>query len=182
MAKKVKTPVVEGKKKEVETPEETEEVLFGEEDLENSGLREILDKGKDQGFLTYQDILSMLPEDISDPDQVEETIQMLVDIGIEVLESTTTSGGDNSEAAPETIADTRTTLTTVESEVGRTTDPVRLYMREMGTVDLLTREGEIAIAKRIEEGARELLYACCFYPGIVDRILDEYQEVISEDR
>ena len=182
MAKKAKTPVVEVKEKEVEAPEEAEEVLFGEEDLENSGLRELLDKGKDQGFLTYQEINSMLPEDISDPDQVEETIQMLIDVGIEVLESTTTSGGDNSDAAPETIADTRTTLTTVESEVGRTTDPVRLYMREMGTVDLLTREGEIAIAKRIEEGARELLYACCFYPGIVDRILDEYQEVVSEDK
>ena len=182
MAKKAKTPVVEVKEKEVEAPEEAEEVLFGEEDLENSGLRELLDKGKDQGFLTYQEINSMLPEDISDPDQVEETIQMLMDVGIEVLESTTTSGGDNSDAAPETIADTRTTLTTVESEVGRTTDPVRLYMREMGTVDLLTREGEIAIAKRIEEGARELLYACCFYPGIVDRILDEYQEVVSEDK
>ena len=124
----------------------------------------------------------MLPEDISDPDQVEETIQMLMDIGIEVLESTTNASDDNSEAAPETIADTRTTLTTVESEVGRTTDPVRLYMREMGTVDLLTREGEIAIAKRIEEGARELLHACCFYPGIVDRILDEYQEVVAGDR
>ena len=182
MAKKAKTPEVEVKEKEVEAPEEAEEVLFGEEDLENSGLRELLDKGKDQGFLTYQDINSMLPEDISDPDQVEETIQMLMDIGIEVLESTTNSGGDNADAAPETIADTRTTLTTVESEVGRTTDPVRLYMREMGTVDLLTREGEIAIAKRIEEGARELLYACCFYPGIVDRILDEYQEVVSEDK
>ena len=182
MVKKAKTPVVEVKEKEVEAPEEAEEVLFGEEDLENSGLRELLDKGKDQGFLTYQEINSMLPEDISDPDQVEETIQMLMDVGIEVLESTTTSGGDNSDAAPETIADTRTTLTTVESEVGRTTDPVRLYMREMGTVDLLTREGEIAIAKRIEEGARELLYACCFYPGIVDRILDEYQEVVSEDK
>ena len=182
MAKKAKTPVVEVKEKEVEAPEEAEEVLFGEEDLENSGLRELLDKGKDQGFLTYQEINSMLPEDISDPDQVEETIQMLMDIGIEVLESTTTSGGDNADAAPETIADTRTTLTTVESEVGRTTDPVRLYMREMGTVDLLTREGEIAIAKRIEEGARELLFACCFYPGIVDRILDEYQEVVSEDK
>ena len=89
---------------------------------------------------------------------------------------------DNSDSAPETIADTRTTLTTVESEVGRTTDPVRLYMREMGTVDLLTREGEIAIAKRIEEGARELLHACCFYPGIVDRILDEYQEYVAGDR
>ena len=182
MVKKAKTPAVEVKEKEVEAPEEAEEVLFGEEDLENSGLRELLDKGKDQGFLTYQEINSMLPEDISDPDQVEETIQMLMDVGIEVLESTTTSGGDNSDAAPETIADTRTTLTTVESEVGRTTDPVRLYMREMGTVDLLTREGEIAIAKRIEEGARELLYACCFYPGIVDRILDEYQEVVSEDK
>ncbi len=182
MAKKAKTPVVEVKEKEIEAPEESEEVLFGEEDLENSGLRELLDKGKDQGFLTYQDINSMLPEDISDPDQVEETIQMLMDVGIEVLESTTTSGGDNADAAPETIADTRTTLTTVESEVGRTTDPVRLYMREMGTVDLLTREGEIAIAKRIEEGARELLFACCFYPGIVDRILDEYLEVVSEDK
>ena len=182
MARKAKNPHIEIKEKEVEVSEESEEILFGEEDLENSGLRELVDKGKDQGFLTYEDINSMLPEDISDPDQVEETIQMLMDIGIEVLESTSSSSDDNSEAAPETIADTRTTLTTVESEVGRTTDPVRLYMREMGTVDLLTREGEIAIAKRIEEGARELLHACCFYPGIVDRILDEYQEVVSGER
>ncbi len=182
MPRKAKNPPVEVKEKEVEATEDSEEILFGEEDLENSGLRELVDKGKDQGFLTYEDINSMLPEDISDPDQVEETIQMLMDIGIEVLESTTNASDDNSEAAPETIADTRTTLTTVESEVGRTTDPVRLYMREMGTVDLLTREGEIAIAKRIEEGARELLHACCFYPGIVDRILDEYQEVVAGDR
>ena len=182
MARKAKNPPIEVKEKEVEASEESEEILFGEEDLENSGLRELVDKGKDQGFLTYEDINSMLPEDISDPDQVEETIQMLMDIGIEVLESTSTASDDSSESAPETIADTRTTLTTVESEVGRTTDPVRLYMREMGTVDLLTREGEIAIAKRIEEGARELLHACCFYPGIVDRILDEYQEVVAGDR
>ena len=182
MPRKAKKPPVEIKDKEVESAEESEEILFGEEDLENSGLRELVDKGKDQGFLTYEDINSMLPEDISDPDQVEETIQMLMDIGIEVLESTNNASDDNSEAAPETIADTRTTLTTVESEVGRTTDPVRLYMREMGTVDLLTREGEIAIAKRIEEGARELLHACCFYPGIVDRILDEYQEFQAGDR
>ena len=182
MPRKAKNPPVEVKEKEVEATEDSEEILFGEEDLENSGLRELVDKGKDQGFLTYEDINSMLPEDISDSDPVEETIQMLMDIGIEVLESTTNASDDNSEAAPETIADTRTTLTTVESEVGRTTDPVRLYMREMGTVDLLTREGEIAIAKRIEEGARELLHACCFYPGIVDRILDEYQEVVAGDR
>jgi len=182
MPRKAKKPPVEIKDKETETSEASEEALFGEEDLENSGLRELVDKGKDQGFLTYEDINSMLPEDISDPDQVEETIQMLMDIGIEVLESTNNASDDNSDAAPETIADTRTTLTTVESEVGRTTDPVRLYMREMGTVDLLTREGEIAIAKRIEEGARELLHACCFYPGIVDRILEEYQEVVAGDR
>ena len=161
MARKAKNPPVEVKDKDMNAVEDSEEVLFGEEDLENSGL-ELVDKGKDQGFLTYEDINSMLPEDISDPDQVEETIQMLMDIGIEVLESSDGSSEDNSDAAPETIADTRTTLTTVESEVGRTTDPVRLYMREMGTVDLLTREGEIAIAKRIE-GARELLYACCFF-------------------
>ena len=182
MARKAKNPPVESKEKEIEAVEASDEALFGEEDLENSGLRELVDKGKDQGFLTYEDINSMLPEDISDPDQVEETIQMLMDIGIEVLESNNSANDDNSEAAPETIADTRTTLTTVESEVGRTTDPVRLYMREMGTVDLLTREGEIAIAKRIEEGARELLQACCFYPGIVDRILEEYQEVVAGDR
>jgi len=164
----------------VDTSEEQEVAIFSEEDLENSGLRELVDKGKEQGFLTYEEINAMLPEDISDPDQVEETIQMLIDIGIEVQERP--QGETDDGAAPETVPDTRTTLTTVESEIGRTTDPVRLYMREMGTVDLLTREGEIAIAKRIEEGYRELLAACCFYPGIVDKILDDYQEVLNEEK
>ncbi|MCH2263398.1 MAG: RNA polymerase sigma factor RpoD [SAR86 cluster bacterium] len=154
---------------------------MSEEDLENSGLRELVDKGKEQGFLTYEDINSMLPEDISDPDQVEETIQMLINIGVEVQERRQGVEGEE-ETAPETVPDTRTTLTTVESEIGRTTDPVRLYMREMGTVDLLTREGEIKIAKRIEEGYRELLTACCFYPGIVDKILDDYQEVVKGEK
>jgi len=180
MAKKSKKIVTE--EKAIEASPELEEKSISEEDLETSGLTELLDKGKDQGFLTYQDINAMLPEDISDPDQVEETIQMLIDIGIEVIETTSGTGEDNSDDAPERTADTRTTLTTVESEVGRTTDPVRLYMREMGTVDLLTREGEIAIAKRIEEGARELLSACCFYPGIVDRILGDYQLVVAEEK
>ena len=177
MAKKSKKEV----EQEVEEPSEEQEVaIFSEEDLENSGLRELVDKGKEQGFLTYEEINAMLPEDISDPDQVEETIQMLIDIGVEVQEKT--QGETDEGAAPETVPDTRTTLTTVESEIGRTTDPVRLYMREMGTVDLLTREGEIAIAKRIEEGYRELLSACCFYPGIVDKILDDYQEVLKEEK
>mgnify|MGYP001235667286 FL=1 len=164
-----------------EASSELDNAIFSEEDLENSGLRELVDKGKEQGFLTYADINTMLPDDISDPDQVEETIQMLVDIGIEVHESSLGSQGEE-ETSPTTVPDTRTTLTTVESEIGRTTDPVRLYMREMGTVDLLTREGEIAIAKRIEEGYRELLTACCYYPGIVEKILDDYQEIVKEDK
>ena len=174
-SKKVTEPEVE------EPSEELAAALISEEDLENSGLRELVDKGKEQGFLTYEEINSMLPEDISDPDQVEETIQMLIDIGIEVQEGKQDAEG-NEDSPPETVPDTRTTLTTVESEIGRTTDPVRLYMREMGTVDLLTREGEIVIAKRIEEGYRELLAACCFYPGIVDKILDDYQEVLKEEK
>ena len=178
MARKLKKVTVP----EVEEPsEELAAALISEEDLENSGLRELVDKGKEQGFLTYEEINLMLPEDISDPDQVEETIQMLIDIGIEVQEGKQDAEG-NEDSPPETVPDTRTTLTTVESEIGRTTDPVRLYMREMGTVDLLTREGEIAIAKRIEEGYRELLAACCFYPGIVDKILDDYQEVLKEEK
>ena len=174
-SKKVTEPEVE------EPSEELAAALISEEDLENSGLKELVDKGKEQGFLTYEEINSMLPEDISDPDQVEETIQMLIDIGIEVQEGKQDAEG-NEDSPPETVPDTRTTLTTVESEIGRTTDPVRLYMREMGTVDLLTREGEIVIAKRIEEGLRELLAACCFYPGIVDKILDDYQEVLIEEK
>ena len=164
-----------------ETSVELDAALLSEEDLENSGLRELVDKGKEQGFLTYEDINSMLPDDISDPDQVEETIQMLINIGVEVQERRQGVEGEE-DTAPETVPDTRTTLTTVESEIGRTTDPVRLYMREMGTVDLLTREGEIKIAKRIEEGYRELLTACCFYPGIVDKILDDYQEVVKGEK
>jgi len=152
-----------------ETSVELDAALLSEEDLENSGLRELVD------------INSMLPDDISDPDQVEETIQMLINIGVEVQERRQGVAGEE-ETAPETVPDTRTTLTTVESEIGRTTDPVRLYMREMGTVDLLTREGEIKIAKRIEEGYRELLTACCFYPGIVDKILDDYQEVVKGEK
>ena len=174
-SKKVTEPEVE------EPSEELAAALISEEDLENSGLKELVDKGKERGFLTYEEINSMLPEDISDPDQVEETIQMLIDIGIEVQEGKQDAEG-NEDSPPETVPDTRTTLTTVESEIGRTTDPVRLYMREMGTVDLLTREGEIVIAKRIEEGLRELLAACCFYPGIVDKILDDYQEVLKEEK
>ena len=165
----------------LENPADIEEISFSEEDLDNSGLRDLLEKGKEKGFLTYEEINLMLPDEISDPDQLEDTIQKLINVGIEVHESDSLQSSDDS-SPPETVAETRTTLTSVEAEVGRTTDPVRLYMREMGTVDLLTREGEIAIAKRIEEGSRELLSACCFYPGIVEKILEDYDAVIAEDK
>jgi len=166
----------------LENPADLEEISFSEEDLDNSGLRDLLEKGKEKGFLTYEEINLMLPDEISDPDQLEDTIQKLVNVGIEVHESDALGRTDDDSNPPETVAETRTTLTSVEAEVGRTTDPVRLYMREMGTVDLLTREGEIAIAKRIEEGSRELLSACCFYPGIVEKILEDYDAVIAEDK
>ena len=179
MARKPK--IVSENTSEEATSENEASLLISEEELEGSGLRELVEKGKEQGFITYEDINSMLPDDISDPDQIEETIQMLIDVGIEVHESLAGSGSEESDT-PETVPDSRTTLTSVESEIGRTTDPVRLYMREMGTVDLLTREGEIAIAKRIEEGYRELLTACCYYPGIVDKILEDYSQVVKEEK
>ena len=98
MVKKSKKIAVE--EKAIEASSDQDEKSINEEDLETSGLSDLLDKGKDQGFLTYQDINSMLPEDISDPDQVEETIQMLMDIGIELIESVQGVGEDNSDAAP----------------------------------------------------------------------------------
>ena len=156
---------------------DSEETPNHEEEIENSGLSELVEKGKEQGYLSYEDINEMLPEDVSDPDQVEEAIRLLESLGIRINED-----NPSDESAPETIVDTRTTLTSVDSEVGRTTDPVRLYMREMGTVDLLTREGEIAIAKRIEEGARELLQACCFYPGLVEGVIDDYDLFTKEEK
>ena len=175
MKKKVK---VESVKTIEDTSSDIDVALLSEEDLENSGLRELVDKGKEQGFLSYEEINSMLPDDISDPDQVEETIQMLIDIGIEVLEKPGVSE-DEVGSAPETVPDTRSTLTTVESEIGRTTDPVRLYMREMGTVDLLTREGEIAIAKRIEAGRERMIGAICESPMTIRSIIN-WKDSIKE--
>ena len=162
---------------EVQNASLNEDISVHEDEIQNTGLTELVEIGKEQGFLTYEDISDMLPEHVSDPDQVEDAIRLLETIGIAIKESN--QSGDSSS---ETIEDTRTTLTTVDSEIGRTTDPVRLYMREMGTVDLLTREGEIAIAKRIEEGARELLYACCFYPGLVEGVIDDYDLFIKEEK
>jgi len=154
-----------------------------DDDLENSGLRELIEKGREQGYITFADINDYLPDEVSDPDQLDEVIQIINDLGLQVLEEAPEEGSNFTPAnqdTPETP--TENEMGTIESEVGRTTDPVRLYMREMGSVDLLTREGEIAIAKRIEEGARDLLHACAFYPGIIEDVLLEYELIKKEDK
>ena len=154
---------------------------------EGSKIAELIDKGREQGYLTYADVNDHLPEDISDPDQVDEIIGMINDLGLQVYETApdadslmlSESSEDDDDIALEQAAEA---LAAVESEKGRTTDPVRMYMREMGTVDLLTRDGEIEIAKRIEEGMRDLLGASVQYPGIVEYVQDFYEAVQKGDK
>ena len=146
-----------------------------------SRIAELIEKGREQGYLTYADVNDHLPDDISDPDQVDEIIGMINDLGLQVHETAPDADtlmlaeSENSdEIALEQAAEA---LAAVENETGRTTDPVRMYMREMGTVDLLTREGEIEIAKRIEEGMRDLLKASVLYPKTVEYVLYYFQLV-----
>lgn len=151
---------------------------------QQSRLKELIARGKEQGYLTYAEVNDHLPEDIADPDQVEDIIGMINDMGISVAEEApdedTLMMSDQStdeSAAEEAVA----ALAAVESDVGRTTDPVRMYMREMGTVELLTREGEIEIAKRIEEGTREVMSSLAYLPGAVASILDAYDTTQDEE-
>ena len=149
-----------------------------------SRLKELIAKGKEQGYLTYAQVNDHLPDDIATPEQVEDIIRMINDIGIQVSEVAPDADsllmGDSStdEAAIEEAA---AALAAVESDVGRTTDPVRMYMREMGTVELLTREGEIVIAKRIEEGIREVMAALSYYPGAVQTVLTAVEESMADE-
>ncbi len=153
---------------------------------QQSRLKKLIAKGKEQGFLTYAEVNDHLPEDISDPDQIEDIIRMINDMGITVYE--TAPDPDELLTAEQSAADelaaeeAAAALAAVETEAGRTTDPVRMYMREMGTVELLTREGEIAIAKRIEEGIRDVLGALSSFPGTVDYILERYTEATTEGK
>jgi RNA polymerase primary sigma factor len=149
---------------------------------QQSRLKLLIEKGKEQGFLTYAEVNDHLPEDIVDPQQIEDIIGMINDMGILVhevapdtdsllLASTKNSADD--DAAEEAAAN----LVTVDSEFGRTTDPVRMYMREMGTVELLTREGEIVIAKRIEDGLHQVLTALAIFPETAATLLRGYERV-----
>ena len=154
---------------------------------QQSRLNALIAKGKEQGYLTYAEVNEHLPQDISEPDQVEDIIQMINDMGIQVFEQAPDADelilteGDRS-ADEIAAAEAAAALAAVENEAGRTTDPVRMYMREMGTVELLTREGEIVIAKRIEEGIRELMAAMAHYPGVARKLCNEYDLVAKEER
>ena len=149
-----------------------------------SQIKLLIAKGKEQGYLTFAEVNDHLPEDIVDSDQIEDIISMINDMGIQVFENApdsdellmqeTTADEDAAEAAAQALA-------TVESEIGRTTDPVRMYMREMGTVELLTREGEINIAKRIEDGINQVQCSVAEYPEAITYLLDQWDLYEAEE-
>jgi RNA polymerase primary sigma factor len=155
-------------------------------DLENqqSQLKLLIAKGKDQGYLTYHEVNDHLPEGIVDPEQIEDIISMINDMGISVHEVAPDSDAlllmENAvNAVDDDTDEAAAALANIDSEFGRTTDPVRMYMREMGTVDLLTREGEIRIAKRIEQGLNQALRALAAFPPTLIRLQQEYAKVDS---
>ncbi|MBT5031236.1 MAG: RNA polymerase sigma factor RpoD, partial [Proteobacteria bacterium] len=158
-----------------------------DEKRKQSQLKRLIIKGKEQGFLTYAEINDHLPDEMNDTDQIEVVVNMINDMGIEVYDKVpdadslllkaegTTEGSDD--------VDTDAVLTSaVESEFGRTTDPVRMYMREMGTVDLLTRLDEINLAQRIEDGIRQCTQAVAACPSTIQNILDTFEQIKKEER
>ncbi len=152
---------------------------------QQSQIRLLIAKGKEQGYLTYREVNDHLPDDI-DPEQVEDIINMINDMGIEVHEVAPDADsiiitGDNPDDEDATEEAAAALAATVDPELGRTTDPVRMYMREMGAVELLTREGEIVIAKRIEEGVAQVTRGLATFPGAVALLLAAYQRVEREE-
>ncbi|VAX01723.1 RNA polymerase sigma factor RpoD [hydrothermal vent metagenome] len=151
---------------------------------QQSQLKVLIAKGKEQGYLTYAEVNDHLPNDIVDPEQIEDIVSMINDMGIQVHEiapdadTLMIDANAIDEVAAEEAA---AALVNVDSEFGRTTDPVRMYMREMGAVELLTREGEIEIAKRIEAGLRLMMSALLSHPNIVEMTIEASNKVIAEE-
>ena len=156
---------------------------------QRSLLKSLISKGKEQGYLTFAEVNDHLPNDLVDPEQIEDIIGMFGDMGIAVHEhapdsedillsdtAVTTNDEDEAEEAAAALA------SSVDGEIGRTTDPVRMYMREMGTVELLTREGEISIAKRIEEGQLDAFKALASLPASIAYVLSEYARIATPKR
>ena len=158
---------------------------MSEPQQQQSDIKTLIAKGKEKGFLTYAEVNDHLPDGIVDPEQIEDIISVINDMGITVYENT--PDAEALEQAKDTVTDEDAAeeavaaLTTLDSEFGRTTDPVRMYMREMGTVELLTREGEIAIAKRIEDGLSQVQHTLSQYPSAMDTVLSRFKDYLAEE-
>jgi RNA polymerase primary sigma factor len=158
-----------------------------EAEARRTQLKNLIILGKERGFLTYAEINDHLPDEVLDADQIEGVISMINDMGIQVYdeapdaETLLMQDATPAVADEDVVAEAEQALTTVDSEFGRTTDPVRMYMREMGSVDLLTREGEIEIAKRIEEGLRHMVQAISSCPLTIQQILDMATQVEKDE-
>lgn len=147
-----------------------------------SQLKLLVTHGKEQGYLTYAEVNDHLPEEIIDSEQIDDIIQMINDMGIPVVEEAPDADDlilneINTDTDEDAVEAATQVLSSVESELGRTTDPVRMYMREMGTVELLTREGEIDIAKRIEEGINQVQCSVSEYPEAITYLLEQYDRI-----
>ncbi len=158
------------------------------EQQQQSELKSLISRGKEQGYLTFTEVNDHLPPNLVDPEQIEDIIGMINDMGISVFESAVeaeavmsdkSASDTNDEESAEEVANA---LVTASTEFGRTTDPVRMYMREMGTVELLTRQGEIAIAKRIEEGTKNAMIALSQFPLVTRELLQQYHLVELEEK
>ena len=157
--------------------------MANERPAEQSDIKLLISKGLEQGYLTYAEVNDHLPDDLVDPEQIEDIIGMINGMGIDVHEVAPDAetllladGNTGNREVDETAAEeAAAALTSLDTEGGRTTDPVRMYMREMGTVELLTREGEIAIAKRIEEGLNQMMSALATFPWSTELLLEDYE-------
>ncbi len=158
--------------------------IMNDQEQQRSQITKVISLGKDQNYLTYAQINDLLPN-IVDTEHFDVIISMLEGMNIKVFEQPPSEDElallGTTEEAPEDVEEAAAVLASVDKETGRTTDPVRMYMREMGTVELLTREGEIRIAKRIEEGIYQVLKSLAHYPETVELVLEDYQRVLAEE-
>src|SRR6187397_652956 len=166
----------------------TAEVKLAEVEAQKKRLKNLIVLGKDRGYLTYAEINDHLPDDMTDAEQIEGVVTMLADMGIAVYDEAPDAEQLLMAEAPAPIAEEdvveeaeEALSTTIDAEFGRTTDPVRMYMREMGSVELLTREGEIEIAKRIEDGLKHMIHAISSCPTTIEEILRLSELVEKEE-
>src|SRR6476660_7042980 len=170
-----------------EVAKELIQALPNDAEARRTRLKNLIVLGKERGFLTYAEINDHLPDDMLDAEQIENIISMINDMGIQVYDEAPDTEAllmsDSTPTAPDedAVEEAEAAVSTLDSEFGRTTDPVRMYMREMGSVELLTREGEIEIAKRIEEGLKHMIMAISACPTTVREILDLAEKVEKDE-